>query len=184
MIVVAALVLVALSVPLAGGSLRALAEVRVRAVGAAIAALAIQIGIINIFEHTIAHPIAVVAHLVSYGLAGWFVVANLRIRGLWLVALGAAMNLAPIIANHGVMPSSPTAARLAGHAQTTEKFVNSISTPNAKLAVLGDIFAIPAGYPLANVFSIGDIILVAGAGTVLHTASASRLRRSPRVLRT
>jgi len=167
-------------VPLAGGNLRALSELRVTAVWAAVVALTLQIGIINIFEHAIPHPVAVAAHLASYALAAWFVVVNLPIRGLWLVALGAALNLAAIIANHGVMPASPTAARLAGQRPTSDKFVNSISTPNARLAILGDVFAIPAGYPLANVFSIGDIALVAGAGIVLHTASASRLNQRRR----
>ena len=35
------------------------------------------------------------------------------------------------------------------------------------LAFLGDIMAVPEGWPLANVFSIGDVVLVIGAGRVL-----------------
>ena len=54
----------------------ALAELRVRAVWAAVLALVLQIGIINIFEHQVAHSAAVAIHLASYVLAGWFVVAN------------------------------------------------------------------------------------------------------------
>ena len=177
MIVVVALVVVAASVILTGGSMLALAELRVRAVWAAVLALVLQIGIINIFEHQVAHSAAVAIHLTSYALAGWFVVANLRVRGLWLVAVGAVLNLAPIVANHGVMPASPTAARIAGHTTRTDKFVNSTSVPDAHLAVLGDIFAIPARFPLANVFSLGDIVLVAGAGWMLHAASRPRPER-------
>ena len=177
MIVVVALALVAASVVLTGGSMVALAELRVRAVWAAVLALVLQIGIINIFEHQVAHSTAVAIHLASYALAGWFVVANLRVRGLWLVAVGAVLNLAPIVANHGVMPASPTAARIAGHTTGTDKFVNSTSVPDAHLAVLGDIFAIPARFPLANVFSLGDIVLVAGAGWMLHAASRPRPTR-------
>jgi hypothetical protein len=181
MIVVAALVLVAVSVPLAGGHLERLAEVKLRAVWAAIGALTLQIGIINVFEHSTPHAVAVAVHLLSYALAGWFVIANRRIRGLVIIAFGAALNMAAIVTNHGVMPASPTAARIAGHAVPTDKFVNSVATPDANLAFLGDVFAVPEGYPLANVFSVGDVVLVIGAAVTLHAASGSRLahRRRP-----
>jgi len=33
---------------------------------------------------------------------------------------------------------------------------------------LGDTFAIPSGVPLANVFSVGDIVLVLGVLVLLH----------------
>lgn len=178
MIVVVALAAVAVGAVGIGGDLRTLAELRVHAVWAAVLALVLQIGIINVFEHRVPHAIAVGIHLLSYGFAGWFVVANRRIRGLRIVALGAVLNLAAIAANNGVMPASPDAARIAGHDRASVKFVNSISTPDAHLAFLGDIFAIPARYPLANVFSIGDIVLVAGAALVLHTASRPR-RHAP-----
>lgn len=175
MIVVVALAVVAIGAVGIGGDLRTLAELRVHAVWAAVVALALQIGIINVFEHRVPHTVAVGIHLLSYGFAGWFVIANRRIRGLKIVALGALMNLAAIAANNGVMPASPDAARIAGHDLPSNKFVNSTSTPDAHLAFLGDIFAIPARYPLANVFSIGDIVLVAGAARVLHAASRPRI---------
>ena len=36
-----------------------------------------------------------------------------------------------------------------------------------RLALLGDVFAIPAGVPLAEVFSIGDVVIMLG---VVYTA--------------
>jgi hypothetical protein len=140
----------------------------------------LQIGIINIFEHQVPGSLAVAIHLASYALAGWFVIANLDVPGLWLIALGAVLNLAPIIVNNGVMPASPAATRLAGREPATDKFVNSRDMPDARLAFLGDVFAVPAGYPLANVFSVGDIVLVAGTALTLHSVSRSRLTRRRR----
>ena len=177
MIVVVALGAVALSVALAGGSLVALSSVRLRALWAVALAMALQIAVINVFEHALPGAVGAGAHVVSYGLATWFLVANRRVRGLWVVALGAALNMAAIFANGGVMPASPSAYARAGHVVTHEKFVNSAAASDARLAFLGDVFAVPKGYPFANVFSIGDVVLVAGAAIVLHTAARSRLVR-------
>jgi hypothetical protein len=46
---------------------------------------------------------------------------------------------------------------------------------NAKLSWLGDVFAIPKAWPLSNVFSVGDVIVVIAIG---YLAQASCRRRS------
>ena len=55
--------------------------------------------------------------------------------------------------------------------------------PHPRLGFLGDVFAIPAGFPLANVFSIGDVLIVLGVGWGAHRICGSRLvpalRRDP-----
>ena len=175
MIVLAALGVVIVSVVVARGNLAAVASIRLRALWMVATAMALQVAVINVFEHALPHAVAAWAHVVSYALAAAFLFANRRISGLWVVALGAALNVAPIVANGGVMPASPSAYARAGRPVATEKFVNSAATADARLAALGDIFAVPAGYPLANVFSIGDVVLVVGAGVVLHRATGSRL---------
>ena len=175
---VAVLVVLA-TVPLFGGRLSRLADLRARAVWAALAAIVLQFAIIKIADRVLPHVVASGLHLVvSYALAAWFVVANLRIRGLWIVALGGALNVAAIAANDGVMPATPEAARRAGLV-VAEGFANSQATADAHLWWLGDAFAIPASWPLSNVFSVGDVILVIGFGVVLHRACGSRLRRRP-----
>jgi Family of unknown function (DUF5317) len=164
------------SVPLFGGRLSRLADLRARAVWAALAAIGLQVVVLKLFQRSLPHPVASGLHLASYALAAWFVVANLRIRGLWLVALGGALNLAAISANGGVMPATPSAARRAGLV-VAEGFANSQATPHAHLWYLGDAFAIPASWPLSNVYSVGDVLLVIGLGVVIHRACGSRLRR-------
>ena len=175
MIIVAAVALVVVSVPVFGGELSALTSLRVKAVWTAVTAIALQVVIISVLERVITHSLGSGLHLLSLGLAASFVIANRRIRGLWVVGLGGLLNVIAIAANHGVMPASAAAMHTAGLATTPDEFVNSGAVSHPKLAFLGDVFAWPKPLPLANVFSIGDVLLVVGIGIVLHHACGSRL---------
>jgi uncharacterized protein DUF5317 len=114
---------------------------------------------------------------VSYGLAVAFLVANRQIPWLWVVGLGGLANLVAIAANGGVMPADPGAMARAGMVVHAHEFANSTAVAHPRLAWLGDYFAVPASIPLANVFSVGDVVLVIGAALVLHRACGSRLSR-------
>ena len=46
---------------------------------------------------------------------------------------------------------------------------------NPKLQFLGDVFATPANWPVHNVFSIGDFILLIGVFVLVHSACGSRV---------
>jgi hypothetical protein len=177
MILPFAVLLTMLSVPLAGGQLSRLADVKLRALWAVGLALAIQILIVDVFAAKVPHLLASILHMISYILAAWVVVANRRIRGLWIVALGGGLNMLAIAANNGVMPASQSAVLRAGLVETAGEFANSATTTNPRLGFLGDVFAIPRGIPLSNVFSVGDVLLVVGLAVVLHSACGSTLRR-------
>jgi hypothetical protein len=99
--------------------------------------------------------------------AAVFAFVNRSTPGIPLITLGGALNLAAIAANDGVMPASAGALKRAGIEQGTA-FSNSDFVPDAHLAWLGDVFAIPAAWPLSNVFSVGDIIVVVGIGYLAH----------------
>jgi hypothetical protein len=117
-------------------------------------------------------------HYLTYGLCAVFVVLNRTLPGTVLIAIGASSNLIAIAANGGSMPADPDAWALAGHAPVAAgTFENSANAADANLAFLGDIFAIPAGWPLANVFSIGDVLIVIGGTWFAHRwcAGAGRL---------
>lgn len=174
MILLAAIAVVAASVPLAGGSLSRLATVRLRWVPAVFAGMALQLPVVSTTVEP--GPVPVAAHLGSYLLVGAFIAANRHLRGVPLIALGGGANAAAIAANGGVMPASPGAAAAAG-LPTTTSFANSAVTTDADLWFLGDVFALPEPFPLANVFSVGDVALVIGLALFLHVASASRLAR-------
>jgi hypothetical protein len=185
LLVITALALVA-SVPLAGGRLSALAEIRPRAVWAVLLAAAIQVAITQMAGGS--HELHVVLHVLSYVLDGYFLFANRRLTGVPLVAVGAALNVLAIVSNGGVMPANATALRISGIA-SRPGFDNSAVLAHPHLAFLGDVIPVPGPWPIGNVLSVGDLIIFLGALIVLHAACGSRLagqrlrRRSARISR-
>ena len=161
-------VLLALAgVALTGGDLRQLADLRLASKGLLYLALAVQV-LITDFLTTWPRPVLVAAHLVTYVAAGLIVWRNRRLPGLPLLAAGAACNGVTIAANSGTLPASAAALRRAGIRIDPADFSNSGVLAHPRLAWLGDAFAVPAGWPLANVFSVGDVLIVLGATWCLH----------------
>jgi hypothetical protein len=174
MLLLAVFALVLVSVPLAGGSLRALARVRLRMMWTVAVATVLQVLIIEVAPEA-DRRLLVAGHLLSYAVAAVFIVANRRLFGMWLVALGAASNALVIAVNGGTMPADPDALARSGSVLDPTEFENSAPVADARLAFLGDVFATPRWLPLANVFSIGDVLLVAGCALVVHWLCGSRL---------
>jgi hypothetical protein len=182
LLVITALALLA-SVPLAGGRLGALAEIRPRAVWAVLLAAAIQVAITQMAGGS--HELHVALHVLSYVLDAYFLFANRRLAGVPVVALGAALNVLAIVTNGGVMPASASALRISGIA-SRPGFDNSAVLVHPHLAFLGDVIPVPGPWPIGNVLSVGDLIIFVGAALVLHVACRSRLlprRRSARISR-
>ena len=167
MLLFAAILILIAPVPLLGGRLGALAELRLRGLWLVWTALGVQLVIF-----APGGPAWPALHLASYALAAGFVWCNRGLPFVWLMALGGALNLTAIVANGGTMPASPTAIATAGLTGTGP--ANSAVVADPRLAFLGDVFAVPAGWPLHNVFSVGDILLVAGAVLLVHRTAGSR----------
>ncbi len=166
MIIIVCSLLAIVSVPLTGGTVRRLADLTVARPWLAWASILLQTALVS-GPWDVSRSVGQVAHLASYALAAGFVFSNRRLPGVAVICVGGALNLAAIVANGGVMPASAAAMRAAG--LTTEPgFTNTGHIDHAKLAWLGDVFAIPSGWPLANVFSVGDIIAVIGVGYLAH----------------
>jgi Family of unknown function (DUF5317) len=91
----------------------------------------------------------------AYPILAVFLVANRRLPGMPLVALGGPMNLLAISVNGGVMPASPSALAGAGLPVGGPGFHNSAVLADPRLGFLGDVFFIPASWPLSNIFSSG-----------------------------
>ena len=183
LLVVAGLVLLA-TVPLAGGRLSRLAEVRLRAIWAGLLAAALQVGITEVLPGG-SHALHAALHIGSYVLDAYFVFANRRLKGMPVVALGAALNVLAIAVNGGVMPAGASALRISGIAERAG-FDNSAALAHAHVGFLGDVIPVPGPWPIGNVLSVGDLIIFAGAFVVLHVACDSRLRprrRSARISR-
>lgn len=180
MFLLAVLLLAIVSVPLLGGRLGRLVDIDLGWTWLVAAALGVQILIISVIPDRfegIHRPL----HFLSYALAGAFVIANIRIPGVWLIGLGGLSNLVAIAANGGVMPASGSALRSAGGRVEPGEFVNSGVLEDPKLLFLGDIFAIPNEVPVLNaVFSIGDVLIAIGTVVLVHGVCRSKLVRRGR----
>jgi hypothetical protein len=170
--------LILATVPLCGGRLSALRNVELRARWLPVSALGAQVLIITVMPGALPGVHAPV-HLATYALVALFLWCNRRLPGLWLVAVGAAANLAAIVANGGVMPASADALAAAGMPATLAgEYANSAVVQAPRLAFLGDVFAIPENWPFTNVFSVGDLLIAAGFAVSVHVLCASRCARA------
>ena len=174
MLLLGVLTLWVATVPLAGGRIGLLSTISFRRKWAGLAAVVLQVLILRVWPHG-APDLHAMAHLASYALIFTFVAANLDVPGLGLLAVGGTLNLLAIAANQGVMPADPGALRAAGILAVPGEFANSAALHDPHLWFLGDVFSIPAGWPLSNVFSIGDVVLMAGAFVLLHRVCRTRL---------
>ena len=169
MLIVVAAVLVALVVPLAGGHFGNLTRVRLRGAWLVAAALIVQIIIISIVDGA-PEWLSRTIHLTTYVALGIFIVANRHIPWMWLIGLGALANFVVITANGGVMPASERALAAAGR-ELRPGFNNSTIVEHPRLSFLGDVMNTPKWLPFANVFSIGDLLLIVGLVLVVFTVT-------------
>jgi uncharacterized protein DUF5317 len=159
---------------LLGGRLGALAELRLRAWWLFFLAIWLQV-IAFPFEflpwrtsETAASTLWVVSYALLIAAAG----VNFRIAGVPLVAAGLGANALAVVANGGTMPVLPGAMRAAGG--NHETLNNSTAAPDPNLSWLVDRWAAPDWIPLANVFSVGDVLIAAGAVWIVLAAMGVR----------
>lgn len=165
---------------LLGGRLAGLTAVRIRLAWLAAAAIAVQVALFSSPAEALGPDLARVLYVASTAAVVGAVIANIRLTGMPIVLAGSVANLAAIVANGGSMPADPAALaavgiRIAGP-------TNSIVLDQPALAPLTDVFATPAWLPLANVFSVGDVLI--GCGLVVVIAAAMRSGAGSRPPRT
>jgi len=174
-VIIAVLGLLALVSPIFfGGHLRRFGEVRLRQAIVLPIALIAQVVIISVIPGA-NHVVLSAVHVATYIAAGWFVWVNRAIPGLWIIALGAASNGITIAVNGGTLPASRSALNAAGIHPKPGEFLNSGVLAHPHLGFLGDVFAIPERFPLANVFSVGDTLIVIGVFWAAQRICGSRL---------
>jgi hypothetical protein len=100
-------------------------------------------------------------YVISTLAVGIAVVRNVGLPGMPLIILGAASNMAAILANGGFMPAAPQALASLGKTAPVV-YSNSAVVAQPALELLTDRFVLPRWLPLANVFSVGDVLLGAG----------------------
>ena len=114
-------------------------------------------------------------HLATYVAAGWYVVLNRRIPGPLARGARRRQQRRRHRGERRHAAGVPAALKTAGIHLEPGEFLNSGVLAHPHLGFLGDVFAIPAGFPLANVFSIGDVLIVLGVAWGSHRVCGSRL---------
>jgi hypothetical protein len=146
-----------------GGSLRAIGEIRLRSLWLFYAAIGAQVVAFPFafLPWTTPDSLQRALWLCSYALLATGAARNAHIRGVRVIAVGMALNLAAVVVNGGRMPVLPDAMRDAGHEYGVR--MNSVAAADPRLDWLVDRWAAPEWVPLANVFSVGDVVIALGA---------------------
>ena len=160
---------------LGGGRLDGLAAFRLHWAPLIVAGLLVQVALFSEIGGRLVGGLSPAIYVGSTTAVLVGVLRNIRFPGISTAVAGGLANLAAIVANGGSMPADPAALAAAG-ITAAPGYTNSVTLADPALRPLTDIFAIPAGLPLANVFSIGDIVI--GIGVVVAIAAA--MRREPR----
>ena len=117
---------------------------------------------------------------------------NRRLPGLLVIGLGVLLNVLATTPHGGLMPVTPEALQIAGRPVPAtlppldaRPYVSSkdIVLPREQVPLwpISDRFAIPRGWPLAGVFSPGDVLVALGIAWVLAHGSGigTSSHRSP-----
>lgn len=123
-----------------------------------------------------AAPIVYIASNAAVLVAVW---RNLAIPGFALVLAGGVANLVAICANGGYMPVSGDALVALGRLPH-EGYSNSRFLDGVILGPLTDLFAMPAWIPMANIFSLGDVLIGVGAAVAVVAGMHGRGPLRPR----
>jgi hypothetical protein len=130
-------------------------------------------------------PLRAGAFVATHALILAVAAVNFRLAGFRLIILGAASNLAALMANGGLMPVSAEARVAIGHQATVDALAVGTAVMGSKgvvlpaaqanLWILTDIFVLPPPFPLPAVASVGDILVALGVGLlIIKTMNASK----------
>ena len=154
-----------------GGRLGNVQRAHFRHAWLVVAALALQLLAFSPVGSHLAAGWVIALHLTSYTGLLAFAAINLRSFGVLVASVGLVCNALVIAANGGYMPARRAALSTAGVLYAGDSAANSrLADGSTRFAFLGDVFALPKGMPLANVFSIGDILIAAGLALLIVLA--------------
>ena len=98
-------------------------------------------------------------------IVAWTAWHSRRVRGIWLISVGAALNLVVILANGGRMPVAPElATSMAGRANVGQYTLMGSQT---NLNILGDWIKLG---PISQAYSPGDVLIAVGLAIVVFLA--------------
>lgn len=152
------------------GSLASLERLSLRLGPLVVLALVLQLVAFSPLERYLSGAEVVGMHLASYALLLAFVVANVRRPPVACFGAGVISNTLAIVVNGGLMPATRGALHLAGITEASGHHNNSeVAGAATHLRFLVDVFALPHAVPLANVFSVGDVLIAVGLAWLIAT---------------
>ncbi len=154
-----------------GGRLGNLSTLRFRWGWLAVAGLVVQLVLFTPTGDALAGNAGPPIYLASTLAVFVAVLRNIRLPGMPVVLFGSLSNLLAISANGGFMPADANAMEIAG--LPPGDHANSVVLADPALRPLTDIFALPSWLPMANVFSIGDVLIAVG---IVWTIAATMRR--------
>ena len=165
------------------GSLRNLEHFSLRLSWLVIVALAVQVVIFSPIGIWLPSQVIVTMHLTSYVLLLVCVASNLRRAPMIVFGTGVLCNTVAIAANGGYMPATRAALEFAGIPVSSQPHNNSLlADAGTRLGFLSDIFAVPRWAPLANVFSVGDLLVAVGLAWLLAEGMRAGRQRAAAAL--
>ena len=181
MVLLSGLGLAVLIVLAFGGRLGRLADLRIRWIWLVYAALALQLVAFPTGQipWSTGDSVAVALQYGSYACLIAVTVVNRRLPGALVLGLGMLLNLVTIVANGGHMPATASALHAVGKS-LHGVHMNSVALADPRLPWLVDRFATPRWVPFASIFSVGDVLIVVGAGVILWSATGAHLPRRGR----
>jgi len=153
---------------LLGGRLDRLAALRLRWVPLILLGLAVQVAIFTDAGGRLVGEAGPALYFASTAAVFIAVLRNMRVPGVALIAIGAGCNLAAIVANGGWMPAEGAALGSVGGLGSG--YTNSVVVADPALGPLTDLFVLPSWLPLANVFSVGDVLIGVGVAATIALA--------------
>jgi hypothetical protein len=154
-----------------GGRLSNIAHAHFRLAWLVVASLALQLIAFSAIGSHLGSGWVIALHLASYGALLVFVGLNVRSPGVAVASVGVLCNALAIAANGGYMPAGRAALAAAGVLYSGDSAANShLIDGGTRFAFLGDVFAVPKGVPMANVFSAGDVLIAAGLALLIVLA--------------
>jgi hypothetical protein len=157
---------------LLGGRLDRLADLRLRWAPLAVLGLVVQVALFADPLSAAVGDAAPAIYVASTAAVLAAVLRDVRVPGMAVIAIGAASNLAAILANGGFMPADPAA--LASVVRLGSGYSNSVVVANPALRPLTDLYALPSAFPFANVFSVGDVLIGIGVAAIIVFAMRAR----------
>lgn len=163
--VLAVVVVAALFGLILGGSLDSLAATKFRFLWLLVAALVTQAGFTTLDPEWLSDAGDLSVLLVTNAAVALFLALNRRLPGMWVAAVGMALNVLVISAN-GAMPVSLEAADLAGSDRPSGfGLKHEALTEDTLLPWLADVIPLPG---LNTLISAGDVVLAAGIGWLVY----------------